>query len=157
MNILEYIESINISWSGTHRTGCYYSDEERRVRHEKVGSASMTDIYRYLIFKDPTILTKRGALAVFKSNDEDLSEEVIRILQTNQSPVLFKLYRNIVGSKMTHKRVIERTPRTYVNMNIMVDSYITGEPMRIKDHHQEWYSKVKLNYQVLISIFTFAC
>ena len=106
----------------------------------------MTDIYRYLISKDPTLLTTEGALSVFKLNDEDLNEEIIRILQANQSPVLFVLHRIILGNEAIHTTFANSLYRgEWVGSGQTAISYITGEKMNMKSHYKEWYNFAKLD------------
>ena len=108
---------------------------------ELIGSikstSTMTDICRYLISKDPALLTTKSVLSVFKHADQDLNEYVIQTLQTNQSPVLLELYQSIFGTASTHLNFIEKcsagTPGS------MVKSCITGNRMTLKDYYQEWY------------------
>ena len=109
-------------------------------------ASSMSDIYRYLISKDQTLLTTEGALSVFKLDDANLNEEIIRILQTNESPVLFELYRNIMGTESTHRAFLP-DGHSFPFMKTGT-SYITGKTVSIKSHYQEWYvlaTWIKLN------------
>ena len=104
----------------------------------------MSDIYRYLISKEPTLLTTKGALSVFKHDDNDLNEKVIQILKTNKSPVLFELYRSIMGTVAIHKAFLTATSRRS-HVAIKGKSYITGKWMNMKCHYQEWYYFDKLD------------
>ena len=138
MNILEYIGSINTHSRNTGRTG------RRNVAYipkvDKV--SSMSDIYRYLISKDPAILTTEGALSVFQLEDGNLNEEIVRILQANLSPVLFELYRHILGTEATHRAFFAGLSGL-LQMKLG-KSHITGRWMSIKFHYQEWYNFASL-------------
>ena len=137
MNILEYLASVNTDGSNTGRTG--RGNGANITKEDKV--SSMRGIYRFLISKDPAILTTEGAFSIFQLDDENLNEEIIRILQANKSPVLFELYRRIMGTEATHRAFFG---------NRIGKSYITGKRMTLQCHHQEWY-----NFRSLIINKTF--
>ena len=105
-------------------------------------------IYRYLISKDPSLLTAEAASSVFKFDDEELNEEVIRILKTNQSPVLYELYHYILGTEQTLHSFVAPVTSSRSSGScqfLLLESYITGKKMNIKDHYQEWYNLAKLD------------
>ena len=104
MNLLEFIESIHTGDMHTdddHYDPYYVPPAAKPIQTENERQ-NMTNIYRYLIYKYPELLTAKGALSVFRFDDKELNEEVVRILQRNQSPDLFELYWSILGTKKTH-------------------------------------------------------
>ena len=135
---MEHIESGNTRRRNSRRTVLSWLDNAHSpVDDRKETPTVLSDIYRYLISKDQTLLTTEGALSVFKLDDANLSEEIIRILQTNESPVLFELYRSIMGTEATHSTFFPGA-RSYEFMKTG-RSYITGKTLSIESHYQEWY------------------
>lgn len=117
LNLLEHIESINIQDHDRYDRRYYGQPSAKRFRKEaeerKSRESWMSAVYRYLICKDPSLLTTKGALSVFKLNDKALNQHVIGILLKQQSPVLFELYGSIFGTEKTHTK----------NYEIFIDNY----------------------------------
>lgn len=74
----------------------------KRLRNQKSQESSITNLYRYIIGRDPKILTTVGALSLFKYNDKGLNKEVIEILKIYEPGVLLEVYWNILGNEETH-------------------------------------------------------
>ena len=129
--MLEYIESMHAAPPTMPVPDPYNPMITKRPRKEKPDD--MADIYRYLISKDPTLLTSKSALLIFKLDDKGLNEELIRILQTNRPTVLVQLYREILGNKPVHF--------TNNSFGLNPDLTSTNRPSALQDRTGPFYCK----------------